>query len=363
MRGLIPVLLILGCVLGCGRGETPDVAAAPEALSIGTVEVTREMLVEPVFGTGTIAAQKTTVVGPRVDGIIEEIHVKVGDRVAAGDPLFRTRQIDYEIRVQEAEYALRLARAKAQKTRRDRRRVVRLHQSQVASDEQVDEARTAHEIAAARFGAGETALARAQQNLEDTIVEAPYAGVITARYVDEGTMMRTMMTSSSRVVQLMKTDVVAAIVQIPEVHLARVHVGTPARVQIDGMGEAYETEVYILNDCVDHKSRAFEVRLRLQNPDLAIKPGLFVEADLLPEAREVTLIDRRALLGAEGKRYVFVAKEGRAQRRAVRTRELDANRVEVLEGLEPGDQALAGPNLPRVREGIPVLVELARAAR
>jgi multidrug efflux pump subunit AcrA (membrane-fusion protein) len=78
-------------------------------------EVLREALVEPVLGTGTISAHKTTDVGPRVSGIVDTIHVAVGDRVEAGDPLFRTRPIDYEIRVRVAESALRLARANAQK--------------------------------------------------------------------------------------------------------------------------------------------------------------------------------------------------------------------------------------------------------
>ena len=359
-------LLLAGAWLlaACGGGETAEPereAASP--LSIGAVEARRESVVEPVFGTGTIAAHKTTEIGPRVDGIIEEIHVRVGDRVEAGDPLFRTREVDYRIRLQEAEYARRLARAEAEKTERDERRIETLHARGVASEERLDEVRTADEMAAARVGAAETALARARQELEDTLVRAPYRGVITRRYVDEGAMMRTMMSSNSPVVQIMKTDVVVAIVQIPEVQLPRVSVGTRARVGVDGTGGVYDGEVAVLNDRVDPVSRAFEVRIPIANPELVIKPGLFCRAEIFPEARDALVLERRAVLGSERDRFVYMAEDGKASRRPIGARELDATRVEVTSGLEPGDLVLAGPNLPRVREGTPVAVEVAHADR
>jgi len=176
-------------------------------------------------------------------------------------------------------------------------------------------------------------------------------------------MMRTMMSSGSAVVELMQTDVVVAIIQIPEVDLPRVNLGTPARVSIDGVAREYESFVEILNDRVDAASRAFEVRLRIANADLAIKPGLFARAELKPEPREATLLDRRAVLGTEGHRYVFVAVDGKAERRTLRTRELDAEHVEVLEGLAPGDRVLAGPNLSLIADGTLVSVQLADADR
>jgi RND family efflux transporter MFP subunit len=349
----------------CGGDDgTPDaVASAPVSVPVASVEVVHESIVEPVLGTGTIAAHKSTDVGPRVSGMIDVIHVAVGDRVEEGDPLFRTRPIDYEIRVQQAESALRLARASAQKADRDLERMRTLHDRSVASDERLDAARTAAEMAAAQRDQAEAALAQARQNLADTTVRAPYRGVITRRFVDEGAMLSTMMTAGNAVVQIMKVDVVAAIVLLPEAHLARVHVGTPGRVRVDGIARAYEAKIHILNDRVDPVSRAFEVRLALDNPDYALKPGLFAELELFPEAREATLLDRSALLGGEDATYVFVLSDGRAARRPLRIRELDAARVEVLEGLSPGERVLVGPNLMQLADGTPVTVEVPHADR
>ena len=351
---------------GCGGEEAPPLAAAStEAppIPVASVTVLRESIVEPVLGTGTIAAHKTTDVGPRVSGIVDVIHVAVGDRVEEGDALFRTRPVDYEIRVREAESALRLARANAQKAERDRERIQTLHGQNVASDERLDAVRTAYEMAAAQLGQAEAAHAQARQNLADTVVRAPYRGVITRRFVDEGAMLSTMMTAGNAVVQIMKMDVVAAIVQLPEAHLARVHLGTPGVVRVDGIERTYDGKVDILNDRVDAVSRSFEVRLAIENADYALKPGLFAELELHPKPREATLVERAALLGGEDTTYVFVLADGRAARRSLRVRELDAARVEVLEGLAPGERVLLGPNLTQLTDGSPVAIEVTRADR
>lgn len=363
MKRLESALLML-LMLGCGD-QAPQSAPATERdpLVVETLPVVREELLEPVVGTGTIAAEKTTDIGPRVDGTIEEIFVRVGDQVDVGEPLFRTRPTDYEIRMREAEHALQLARAESERSLRHLSRVETLHQGAVASDEQLDQVRTAAKIATARLEVARTALEKAKQDLEDTMVRAPYAGVITRRYVDEGTMMRTMLSASSQVVQLMKTDVVAAIVLIPEIHLRRIRIGTPAKVRVDGLGAEFESEVYIINDRVELASRSIEVRLPIRNPDLAVKPGLFAKAELFPDPRVVTVIERRAALGSSSNRYVFVPEAGHAVRRPVRVRDLDALRLEVLAGLEPGDSVLVPAPGKIIEEGAPVRVAVDDVAR
>lgn len=363
-RRLVPALL-LTLVLGCSGTEQIDdpTEARVEPHRMSTIPVKREVLTESILGTGTIGPHKTTVLGPRVSGIIDEIYVQVGDRVDADAPLFRTRPTNYEIRVTEASSTARLARAEADKAQRDLERVKTLHAQGVASNEQLDDARTAFEISAARRDQASAALAHARQELEDTTVHAPYPGVVTHRYVDEGAMMSTLMSSSAQVIELMKVDVVVAVVQIPEVHLPRVSVGTKAVVAVDGTKGEYESQVHVLNDLVDPVSRAFEVRIGIQNPDLAIKPGLFAEARLLPEPRQVLTLERDAVLGTGDERHVFVASAGRAAKRHIEVRDLDTTRLEVLAGLAEGDLVLVGPELPRLVDGAPVSLELARANR
>ena len=365
MKRLLALAALTSLIaLACAREAAPPpvAAAAASAVAVSSIVVARESVPDLVLGTGTIVADKVTEIGPRVSGIIDAVHVDVGSTVAAGEPLFTTRQIDYRLRLAEAEQALRLARAESDNTRRRLERVEQLFTQQVASQGHLDDARTAYEMTSARVGAAETGHAMASQALADTIVRAPYPGVITRRYVDEGTMLSAQM-SSAPVVQLMKADRVEAVVQIAELHLSRVQVGTRARVRVDGVDASFETSVAVLNDRVDATTRAFEVRLPIENADLALKPGLFARAEILPEPRDALVLPRAALQGGESERFVFVADGDRALRRSVRTRELDATRVEVLGGLREGELVLLGPNLPRVSDGASIALEVARADR
>ncbi len=360
---VLVVVFLLGLgPLACGEGasSSPDVAAsAPPVLE--TTGVVEANLAEPILGTGTITPKKTTNVGPRVDGIIAEVLVDVGDRVKAGDPLFRTRQVDYRIRLQASEAELQLARAEATKSRNDLERARALHGKRVVSVEQLEGAETRRKIALARMEAAEAALDRARQDLQDTVVTAPYDGTITKRLIDEGAMMRTMMSAGNPVVQIMKIDIVLAIVFVPEVHLPYIGVGTPARVHIDGLKREVESEVSILNDLVDPRTHTVEIRLPIPNPDLTIKPGLFVKVELQPNPRVARVLDRAAVLGFGGERYVFVEEDRLAVRKSVRVRDLDASRVEVVEGLESGEEVLMGPELARLTDGASVQIAPAMA--
>ena len=183
-----------------GCRDTPDVGNVPASVPLQASPVRMEEIAEPILGSGGVAAEKTTEVGPRVDGIIDEIYVKVGDHVEGGQPLFRTRQVDYEISVRRARHALTLARAELRKAERDLHRAQELREQDIVAEDRLDAVRTAHEISGAQSRLAETALEQAEQALTDTVVKAPYTGVITARYIDEGTMQRTMMSASARVV-------------------------------------------------------------------------------------------------------------------------------------------------------------------
>jgi RND family efflux transporter MFP subunit len=356
--------MALACfaVLGCGSAGEAPAPAAPEPFSLGTsiAELTR--VTEPIPATGSVLAEKTTEIGPRVDGIVEQISVRVGDRVAEGDPLFQIRAVDYRLRLAEADAALRLVSAEAEKAVRDRERVRTLHEKDVASSEHLDQVETQHEITLARVETARAAVAIARQAVADCLVRAPFAGVVTRRYVDEGALLRTVMSAGSAVIQLMKTDVVEVVVQVPETQLPRVRIGTPVRVRIDGLDRVYESRVEIVNDRVEASSRSIEVRMPIANPDLAIKPGLSATAEILPEPREALVLERRALLGSLESRFVFVADGQVARRRPVEVRDLDALRVEVLRGLEPGERALVGPDLARLSEGSPVRIEVVDVA-
>ncbi|MEQ8746897.1 efflux RND transporter periplasmic adaptor subunit [Pyruvatibacter sp.] len=361
--------VFLGALTACGDGSdtASGETATPDPTQMASAVVQSVTIEQPIIGTGTIAPLQSTDLGPRVDGIIEEIYVRVGQRVEKDEPLFRTRDIDLKFKEQELENELKLASATATEASRDYNRIAKLHKRGNASAGALDKSRAAHESAQARLGIAEAKLGQARQALVDAVVTAPYAGVITARNVHEGHFMATRMGGGgmmgpSGVVQIMEIHIVAAIVQVPEVHLSKFAVGTRAKVIVDGLNDEFESEVHRINDFIDPVKRTIEVRIGIENEDYRIKPGSFARALIYPPAQTVLALPRGTVLGYDEQQYVFVEQNGVAQRRSVETTQLDAERVTILSGLEEGDTVLSGPGLRTLVDGDPVIIRDASEA-
>jgi len=332
-----------------------------EALGVGAAKVERAKIAPHITGSGNITPIKLTDIGPSVDGIIQEVKVGVGDRVKKGQVLFRTRDVDLRLQVQEMERQLALAKAQQANAHAELKRQDRLKAGGWVSASRMDSMRTNAAVANAQTGVWEARLAQLRQQLADTVVRAPYDGVITRKDIYEGRFMATrfggMPGGASGVVQIMDIDTVAAIVNVPEIYVAHLKKGMPAKVKIDGFDKPFESIVHVINHRVDDKTRSVEVRIGIANKDHKILPGLYCSVELAPEAREVLVVDRKAVLGGEGARYAFIAENGRARKIKLSTRDLDAERFEVTSNVPEGTVLLTGSNLARLSEGIAVKVD------
>ncbi len=289
-----------------------------------------------------------------MDGIVERIEVDVGDRVDAGDLLFRTRRVRYELALARARQVLAQARAERKQAEVDLHRAEALHRERALSSEQLDRARSRAEIARAAEARAEVAVARAREDLSDTEVRAPFPGVVTARYVDEGVLLRTLMNANARVLRLAQIDPIRAVVRVPAEHLSRIRSGATVRLAVQGLAGAFPGELRAVNDQVDPSTRTLELRVEVPNPDHRLKPGLFVRARLELPPRPALVLPREAVLGLPDAPFVKVAGNGRVGRRSLVVRDLDAERVEVVRGLREGERVLAGPGLRELAEGDPV---------
>ena len=360
-----PVLLAFLALGACGKSA--DVAKSEakqtvDAVVVSTAKIELADVATPVIGTGNITPVKLTDIGPSVDGIIEEVMVAVGDVVKKGQPLFRTRDVDIKLQVRELEQQVALGRAQQSKADNDMRRQNSLKSGGWVSQSGLETTRTNSAVAAAQLGVWEARLAAARQQLKDTIVRAPYDGVITRKDVYEGRFMATRFGGAapggaSGVVQIMDIGIVAAIVNVPETYLPQIALGLPAKIHVDGMDKTYDAKVAVINHRIDDRTRSVEVRFGIDNKDLKIKPGLFCRAEILPPARKVLVVARKAVLGSEGAHYAFVSESGRAKKILLSARDLDGERVEITSNVPAGTVLLTGPGLSQLVDGMAVTIE------
>jgi len=353
-----------------GPADSKENAKAPvvEAIAMSVTKVAKADVAVPITASGSLTPTRQTDIGPSVDGIIDQVIVNVGDKVKKGDVLFKTRDVDIRLQVRQLEKQVALGRAQQSNAQSELKRQNALKGGGWVSASRMDTTKTNAAIAQAQVGVWEAQLAQLQQQLKDTVVRAPYDGVISRKDVYEGRFMATRMGGmgmpggSSGVVQIMAIDPLAAIALAPANYFTQLKVGMDAKVFIDGMDTPVEAKVAVVNFGVDYKARSVEVRLEVPNKDYKILPGLYCRVELMPEARPALVVDRKAVLGPESARYAFTIDNGRAKKIALSTRELDGERVEILSNVPEGTELLVGANLSQLAHGVPVKVEAPAAS-
>ncbi len=152
---------------------------------------------------------------------------------------------------------------------------------------------------------------------------------------------------------------VYAVMDIPESEAVKLKPGMRCQIKLDVFGdEVMEGELRLINPVVAERSHTVEVKALLENPELRLKPGMFLRGRIITgEAREsVTVPLEMVVAGQEGASFVFVVRDGRVYRIKVETGVRLGDRIEIKSGVKPGD-LLATEKFPLLRDGLPVIVQ------
>lgn len=338
--------LALVAALGGCRASEPAVrpngeAPAELAVEVATARVRPGAVLQRISAPGSLAARRESRIGPEVGGPIVEILVAEGDRVAAGDPLFRIDPLPYQLALRQAAARHDRARAERAQLEADLARGRRLRHENVLAAQQLEELETRVVVAAAAEREAGEAVALARHNIERTVVRAPYAASVVARLEDEGTTA--LVQPQTVVVVLQETDRLEARAAIPELHYASVRVGDPALLHVEGLAQPIASEVASVADAIDPATRTFLVTVPVANEDHGLKAGVFARVEILPLAKgEALVVPREAVRREEGRTFVLVVREERAVATPVELGALSDEAVEVVHGLRVDDEVIVG---------------------
>jgi RND family efflux transporter MFP subunit len=331
-----------------------DSATTP--LNVVAENVTTATLTNTVWVTGQVEGVTNVQVIPKVTGLLERLRLPDGNLLEEGMDVEKGRVIAViehsalDAAVKTAKAAVDVARASYERAKvnlddaqREKTRLVKLFDEGIATSQERDRAVTAYErtltelsLADAQVKQAEAALTQAQVMLDEATVEAPISGVITKKYINEGTMVG----PSVPLVQIAQIDTVKVIGGISERYIAKLTAGkTPARMVVDALpGEEFEGVVYNVGADIDRQTRTVEVELRVQNPNQRLKPGMFARLRVTLESREnVPVVPETALLREGPEVYVYVVNNSIAHRKALKLGLSEGVLNEVVEGLEPGE--------------------------
>lgn len=379
-------LLWLAAMPGCQSASAPSGskagAASKAELPLLRAEVlTVQSVLWPtiVRTQGSLIADEVTVVGAKVAGRVEEVHVDLGDAVRQGQPLARLDQSDFQLQVLLAEAQLAQARAALGLKETDpvegldpqnappvreakavweeaRTRLARLRQLQslarnTVTQEEIDQAEAAEAAAAARHAAAINAvrekiaqvavqastLAVARQHLADTVIVAPFEALVQERHVAPGTFVQV----GSPLVTLARTSRLRFRGTMPERHAHRLALGQEVVLRIEGVVPPRQAVVTRISPALDELTRSLTFEAALDNADGSLRSGLFAEAEVVVDPHSTALVvPRSAVVRFAGAEKVWKVVAGQTQEQLIQTGRQDAQWLEVVSGLSAGDQVL-----------------------
>ncbi len=354
-------------------GEVRVVPVEVAAIERGAIELRRTF-------TGTLEARAEFVVAPKIGGRIERLSVDLADTVERGQVVARLDNDEYVQAVTQAEADLAVAQANLAEAgsqlkiaQRELARVERLRKRGLNSESQLDTgkadelAKRAHvEVTQAQLTRARAELETARIRLGYTEVSADWHGggerrVVAERYVDEGETV----SANAPLLRIVELDPITAVFYVTERDYARLKPGQEAALSTDAYpGESFSGRIVRIAPVFRESTRQARVELRVANPDLRLKPGMFARATVTMErVAETIIVPQQALATREGRPGLFVVME---DGKSVAWREVevgirDGERVEVAgEGLR-GQVVVLGQQL--LGDGSPIVISNGSEAR
>jgi RND family efflux transporter MFP subunit len=338
---------------GESKVETQAAAAAP----VQVFKVVRQRISEKLFYTGTIEARQKVNITPDVGGKIDRIAVNEGDRVSKGQILAELDTQAIRLQLEQAEAALAVARANFNNAQTNRERMERLYKETAVSEQQYEQVKLAYDSAQAQLDQAQAAVNLAKHSLDVSIMKAPFSGIIASKNAEVGDVINPLMGgfspgSGGGVLTLVDFSRIKIRVEISGADIPRVRKGQEAILRVPTIpGREFRGTVQVVNLAADPQTKKFGIEVGVENADLVLRPGTFGEIILEIQTHENALVvPQKAILEND---HVFIVRDGRAARHDVVLGLQNSTLVEIIEGVEEGDQVIAEGNFG-LEDGAPV---------
>lgn len=310
--------------------------AADPPFAIVTVEPAEAPL-ERLFD-GTVEAVNQATMSAQTAGRIAEVYFDVDDYVHAGQPIVRFTNVEQQSALRQANAALAEAVARATQAEEEYARTEGLFESGSASKREYDQALAARDAANARVTAARSAVVTAEQQLEYTLVRAPYAGIVTERHVEVGETVGV----GQPLMSGLSLEALRVIADLPQQAAALVREHDKAFVLTDsGRVEATDLTIFPYAHAA---SNTFRVRVDLPQGQFDLYPGMFVKVAFVVGQAQRLLVPTGSLLRRSEVTGVYVVgDDGSVRMRQVRVGGEFGDRTEVLAGLLQGERVAADP--------------------
>ena len=338
MRPISAIFLAL-VIASCG--SEPAAPLPPPLPRLGTYTVQAGTDANGRSWDGVVQAVQQATLTAQTTGRVAGVGVDVNDRVTLGQVLLRLTAVEQQAGANTARAQLRAAEAAAAEAEASYRRYAALAAGQYVSRAQVDLARAARDSTAAARDAARAQLAQAGQQAEYTVIRAPFAGIVSARRVEPGESV----TQGQSLMSVYAPGALRIEVQVPQSEAEAIRATNRARVVLEE-GRSIDVAGVTVFPSADPATHSVAVRIALPDMPLAPRPGVTARVvfPISPAGAAPALrIPAQALVQRGEVSGVYVLEANRIALRQVRVGRRDAEEVEIIAGIKPGEKIATDP--------------------
>jgi RND family efflux transporter MFP subunit len=301
--------------------------------------------------SGALKATQSAVVKARVAGELQELSVREGDRVQAGQVIARIEPNEYQARVRQAQQQADSAKAQVDIAQRQFDNNQALVNQGFISQTALLNSQASLNGAKATHAAALAALDLADKSLADATLRSPLTGVVAQRLVQPGERVAI----EARLVEVINLSQLEMEAALTAEDASRVRVGMTAQLQVEGVAQPVSAKVLRINPSAQTGSRSVVVYLGIQGRE-GLRQGLFAQGSLGTQSLQVLAVPVSSVRTDKPQPYVQVVQEGKVAHITVRTGERsegERQNLVAVAGVSEGQQVLSG-SVGALREGVQV---------
>ncbi|MCE7949970.1 MAG: efflux RND transporter periplasmic adaptor subunit [Xanthomonadales bacterium PRO7] len=335
-------LAALALLAACGREPAAPKPLAPSSLAMFIVasdEAPREQAWD-----GVVEAVNETKLAAQTNARVKELPVDIGDRVAKGDVLVRFTDVEQSSAQRSAQASVASARAAFDEAQANYKRIDDIYARKLVSRADFDQATARRDAAQAALAAAQAQLRSAGQQADYTIVRAPFAGVVTQRYVEVGQAVQSGPPQPQPLLALAALDALRVEVTIPQSTVEAVRQHPVATLILDGGARRIAAADVTVLPTADATTHTFRVRVAVPAGAVGLWPGMTVKVGFAADAAARLAIPVTALVqrGELDGVYVIGA-DNTVSLRQLRLGHRHGGAIDVLAGLAAGEHVASDP--------------------
>jgi len=346
---------------------------------VKTIVVRETQWERTVTVLGSLAAHDQATLSVKVPGRLETIPVDFGSVVKRGQMIAQVEPRDYQLRLQQAEAALAQARARLglspegtddgvnpehtstvrqaqallEEARQNRDRLASLSEKGFVSRAEFDSAEATYKVALSRRQDAieeirnrqalllqrRSELEIARQQLADTVVLAPFDGMVQTRHASVGEYLA----AGAPVITVVRMDPLRLRAEVPERAAHRIRAGQEVRVIIEGDPKIHEGRIMRLSPTINEQNRMLTVEADVRNNG-SLRPGSFARVEIVTDGEDKALtVPADTIVSFAGIEKVFVVQNGKVVEKPVTTGHRAGGWAEVTTGVNLGDVVILEP--------------------